>query len=180
MAILKQALTVLFGLIALVFVSGFLLPSTVHVERTIVINAAPADLFPLVSDLSEWQAWSPWTQKDPEMEMVLSGSGVGQTMRWRSENPQVGQGMQEITTSESPTYLKTHLDFDGQGNADAAFTLTPENKGTLVTWSLDMDMREGVPTLQQPISTYLGFWMDSMVGNDYEVGLANLKGLAEQ
>ena len=40
-------------------------------------------------------------------------------------------------------------------------------------------MREGVPVYMQPISTYMGFFMDAMVGKDYEKGLANLKRAAE-
>jgi hypothetical protein len=40
-------------------------------------------------------------------------------------------------------------------------------------------MRAGVPTLLQPISTYFGFLMDGMIGQDYEAGLANLKALVE-
>lgn len=63
----------------------------------------------------------------------------------------------------------------GQGIADAAFDLTPADAGTHVVWSLDSDMREGVPLLMQPISTYFGFLMDGM----NETGLQNLKALAE-
>lgn len=48
-----------------------------------------------------------------------------------------------------------------------------------MVWSLDSDMREGVPLLMQPISTYFGFLMDGMIGPDYETGLQNLKALAE-
>lgn len=33
--------------------------------------------------------------------------------------------------------------------------------------------------LKQPINAYFGFLMDSMLGSDYEIGLQNLKNLAE-
>jgi hypothetical protein len=180
MALLKKVLGIVVALVALVFVSGFALPSVVHVERRIVIHATPDAIFPLVSDLSQWERWSPWAKLDPKMDMSITGSALEQTMRWQSEDPRVGSGSQTITAIEAPSYVKTHLDFGSQGVSDAAFRLTPQDDETLVTWSLDADMREGVPTLQQPISTYFGFLMDRMVGQDYEAGLANLKAVVEQ
>ncbi len=161
------------------FMAGFVLPSQVHVERSLVISASPTEIYPLISDLNQWDAWSPWADKDPNAEMTISGSGIGQTMEWHSEDPQVGNGTQEVIGLESPNYISTHLDFGDQGMADATLKLTPQDDGTLVSWSLDTDMRAGVPTLQQPISTYFGFLMDNMIGKDYEQGLNNLKTLAE-
>jgi hypothetical protein len=40
-------------------------------------------------------------------------------------------------------------------------------------------MREGVPLLQKPVATYFGFFLENMVGPDYEKGLANLEAVAE-
>ena len=111
--------------------------------------------------------------------MTITGSGIGQKMAWASENPQVGNGTQEIVEIESPRHLKTQLEFDGQGVANATFDLTPENGATRVIWSLDTDMRKGISVWMQPINTYLGFLMDSMVGKDYEQGLKNLKDVVE-
>lgn len=165
--------------VVLLFVAGFVLPSQVHVERSLLISAPPTKIFPLVSDLNKWDAWSPWAEMDPNATMTISGTGVGQTMQWHSEDPQVGDGTQKVIGLESPNYVTTHLDFGDQGMADAMLKLTPQDEGTLVSWSLDSDMRAGVPTLMQPISTYFGFMMDGMIGKDYEQGLNNLKALAE-
>ncbi|MEO1507365.1 MAG: SRPBCC family protein [Cyanobacteria bacterium J06633_23] len=165
--------------VLLAFVAGFVLPSQIHVERSLLISAPPTEIFPMVSDFNQWEAWSPWAKMDPNAEMAISGTGVGQTMEWHSEDPDVGNGTQEIMGMESPSYVSTHLDFGDQGMADAMLTLTPQGEGTLVSWTLDSDMRAGVPTVMQPISTYFGFLMDSMIGKDYEKGLSNLKALAE-
>ena len=179
MSLLKKIVGALLSLIIVLFGAGFLLPSNVHVERELIINASPADVFALVSDFKAWDAWSPWAKIDPAAEMTITGSGMGQTMTWASKDPQVGNGTQEIVEIESPRYLKTQLEFDGQGVANAAFNLTPENGATRINWSLDTDMREGTPVWMQPINTYLGFFMDSMVGKDYEQGLKNLKDIME-
>ncbi|WP_299492568.1 SRPBCC family protein [Acaryochloris sp. IP29b_bin.137] len=180
MVTFRNAIGGLVGLLLLVILGGFILPSQVHVERNILINAPPTNIFPVVSDLSAWSSWSPWAQRDPNMALTIAGDGLGQTMQWQSEDPMVGAGTQEVTALTEPSYVQTHLDFGQQGMADAAFQLTPQGNGTLVVWSLDTDMRAGVPRLMQPISTYLGFVLDSSVGQDYEAGLANLKALIEQ
>jgi hypothetical protein len=35
-------------------------PDTFRVERSIQIDAAPADIAPLIVDFHRWTAWSPW------------------------------------------------------------------------------------------------------------------------
>ncbi|MBE9140363.1 SRPBCC family protein [Nodosilinea sp. LEGE 07088] len=179
MNLLKKFVGFLVVLIALVVAGGYLLPSTVHVERDILVDAPPEQVYALISDFHAWDDWSPWAKLDPNAEMTISGSGVDQTMTWASENPQVGKGTQTIVTMDAPKSLQTHLELGDMGKADAHFTLQPEADQTRVVWSLDTDMREGVPTLKQPINTYFGFLMDSMLGSDYETGLQNLKDLAE-
>jgi hypothetical protein len=174
MSLLTKIAGAIVGILIVVVGVGFILPSQIHVERDIVIDATPAELFPLVSDFNAWDAWSPWALRDPNATMEVPGSGLGQTMTWSSENPEVGQGSQTITEITAPHYVKTHLDFGEQGLADAAFNLVPEDGQTRVIWSLDTNMREGVPRLKQPISTYFGFFMDSMIGN--EISDHRLKG----
>lgn len=179
MKLLTKIAGVLAVLIALVVAGGYLLPSNVHVERDILVDAPPEQVYALISDFNAWDAWSPWAKLDPDAEMTVSGSGLDQTMSWDSENPQVGHGTQSIVAMDEPNSFKTHLEMGDMGQADAAFTLQPEGDQTRVVWSLDTDMREGVPALKQPINTYFGFMMDSMLGSDYEVGLQNLKNQVE-
>lgn len=170
----------LVGVVALLFGLGLVLPAHAHVERAIVIDAAPEQVFAQVSDLTAWKAWSPWASMDPAAQMTVEGSGLGQRMVWSSENPQVGEGSQQVTEIDAPNHVQTHLEFGGQGIAEATFDLALAGNGqTQVVWSLDAEMRDGVPFVMKPVSTYLGFLMDGMVGGDYETGLQNLKALLE-
>ena len=181
MANFKRLIGFSLAAIAFVFGLGLVLPAHAHVKRSIAINAPAEQIFAQVSDLSAWSAWSPWASLDPNAQLTVEGQGLGQRMIWSSDNPQVGQGSQVITALDSPRHMQTHLEFDGQGLADASFDLTPTADGqTQVTWSLDTDMREGVPFVMKPVSTYMGFLMDAMVGGDYETGLQNLKNVVEQ
>ena len=175
MAFLKGLLVV--GAIALL--AGFFLPSRVRVERQTLIEAPPEAVFAQVSDFHAWNAWSPWANIDPDATVTIEGTGVGQTMTWASDNPKVGNGRQEIVTLDSPRQLVTHLDFGDMGTSDASFILEPADGKTSVTWRFDSDMREGVPLLKQPMQTFFGFFIDSMLGETYEEGLANLKAVVE-
>ncbi|MEM9567040.1 MAG: SRPBCC family protein [Cyanobacteria bacterium P01_E01_bin.34] len=159
---------------------GFALPDHVHVEREITISATPDRVFALVGDLQQWDAWSPWAKIDPDAHMHISGSGLGQTMVWSSQNPEVGSGSQMITELEESRYLHTHLEFDGQGQADATISLESTDDGTRVTWALDSDMRQDAPVWMAPASPYLGLMVKASVGRSYETGLQNLKTAIEQ
>ncbi len=161
-------------------VLGFVLPDHQTVERRTTIDAAPETVFTLIGDFNNWDNWSPWAGKDPNMETTITGAGLGQTMAWVSEDPNVGVGSQEIIEFSPSSRLVTALDFGEMGGGEAAFVLTSgESGGTEVTWTLDTNMREGVPFLMKPMATYMGFFMDKWVGQDYETGLANLKAAAE-
>ncbi|MEO1133416.1 MAG: SRPBCC family protein [Cyanobacteria bacterium J06639_1] len=179
MALLRKVVVSILVVVGLAVGAGFVLPSTIHVERSIAIAAPPEQVFAEIADFNAWNTWSPWAAIDPNTQMSISGTGTNQKMVWSSEDPRVGAGTQEVVASTSPTYFKTHLEFNGQGMGDATFQLVENDDSTQVTWSFDSDMREGIPVAMKPVNTYLGFFMDSMLGPDYEAGLQNLKATLE-
>ncbi len=174
---LKKILLGLVGLVVLLVALGFVLPDRVRMERSIVINAPPEEVFALVADLNQSGKWSPWTEYDPSMESVVTGAGVGQKQSWTSKK--MGDGSQTITALDAPSKVDFALDFGDHGVATAAMTLEPVAEGTKVVWSFDSNMRKGVPIYMAPMSTYMGFFMEGMLGKDYDKGLANLKRVAE-
>jgi uncharacterized protein YndB with AHSA1/START domain len=177
---LNKILGGIIGFIALVFALGFVLPDRAHLEREIIIEAPAEEVYALVSDFSAWEEWSPWAKMDPQAEYELTGAGVGQTMVWHSDHPNVGDGKQEIIALAEPGHVVTRLNFGPMGVADAAFTLTPiTGDRTKVVWSFDSNMREGTPTHLKPVLTYMGYVMGPMLGPVYDEGLQNLKQAAE-
>ena len=82
----------------------------------------------------------------------------------------------EITASSAPSKIMIQLDFEKpfEGHNIAEFTMAPNGNATEVTWAM------------YGPNTFLGkvmgivFDMDSMVGKDFETGLANLKSLTEK
>lgn len=165
--------------LAAVLAFGFLWPDKVSLSRKVEIAAPPEKVFAHIADFNKWDAWSPWASLDPDAEMKIEGEGLGQRMAWTSQKREVGEGAQEIVELDPPSRLVTALEFPDMGRARATFDVTPAGEGTSVEWRLDTNMREGVPLMRQPMATMFGFFMDKMVGPQYEKGLASLKSVVE-
>jgi hypothetical protein len=175
MRILKTlVLGILAIFIALVAVA-YILPREVTVERSVVIAAPPADIFPHVNSLKANEAWSPWMDRDPGMVTVYEGpeSGVGNKLTWTSNNPNVGNGSNIITASDPDRRVDTALDFGSMGTANAWIVLDPMGDETQVSWGFTTDMG------MNPMARWMGLMMDEWVGADYEDGLNRLKALVE-
>ncbi len=168
------------GLVVIVAVAlgiGLLLPRHVHVERAVEIDAPPSAVFGYLDNYERFNEWSPWARLDPNTQYTFSGpqEGVGAAMAWVSDNPNVGAGSQEITEVVPDRLVRTALDFGENGTATAFFRLDALDGGTRtqVTWGFDTDLG------YNPITRYVGLMFDSMIGADYEQGLAGLKTLVE-
>ncbi len=174
---LKKIVLILGVLILALVVAAATRPDDFRMERNIVINAPAEKVFPMLNDLGQWGAWSPWEKKDAAMKRKLSSpsAGVGANYDWQG-NSEVGTGRMLITESTAPNKLVIQLDFIEPFAArnTSAFNLKPQGSGTQVTWSLE-GKNNFVSKLMQVFVS-----MDSMVGPDYEAGLKNLKALAEK
>ena len=175
MKFIKILLGIFVVLVATFILGGLLLPSGQYVERSTIVMADQAKVFGLVSDYRQFNRWSPWATYDPDTEYEFSGpaTGVGSTMSWRSEQQNVGIGMQEIVEFQPDTMVKSKLTFEGFDTPSyATFTLEPAEGGTHVTWAFDANM-------DTMLGRYMGLMMDKWVGADYELGLARRKEVAE-
>ncbi len=149
-------------------------PDTFRVERSIQIDAAPADIAPLIVDFHRWTAWSPWEKLDSVMQRAYGGAerGVGAVYEWTGKKS--GAGRMEVTDVR-PDRVAIQLDFIKPMRASnrALFELTPTGAGTRVTWAM-----EGKETLLTKLM-HAVLNMDKLVGKDFEKGLADLKRHAE-
>lgn len=166
----------LIAAVAIIVVGGsFLLPAQAVVNRSIEIAAPPEKVFAIVGDLRRFKEFSPWAERDPDIVYSFEGteSGLGQVMRWSSENPDVGSGTQRIIEYDPPNYSELALDFGMMGRAIASWDLVPSETGTRATWGFRSDLK-GIP------AKWFGLMFDRWIGPDYEKGLAKLKTVAEQ
>jgi uncharacterized protein YndB with AHSA1/START domain len=163
--------------IAVVAILAAMKPDTFRVERAIAINAPPGKIFPLISDFHQWRKWSPWEERDPALKRTYTGadSGKGAVYAWEGDK-NVGSGRMEIVEASSPSKITIKLDFlkPFEAHNTAEFTMTPQGGATNVTWVMHGPATFVTKVMQVFMS------MDSLIGKDFETGLANLKKAAEQ
>jgi hypothetical protein len=171
--LLKKTLIMLAAMIGLAIGIGFALPSTFHVERTLVVNAAPSKVFAWLNDLTKWPTWDPWTRADPDIKHRYEGApGVGHTQTWRG--PRSGTGRLEIVTSRHPTEVRVELKTDKIGAVRLlTFTLQDLGSKTKLTWVINGENN------MRPIGNWFGLGMNRYLGPMYEQGLSNIKALTE-
>jgi hypothetical protein len=175
----KLALT-LFLLIVAVVVAILAIagtrPPTYHVERSATMSAPPAVVHLILNDLHKFPQWSPWQKLDPNMKITIAGSGIGpgSSYSWVG-NDKVGEGRMTITSVSPPNEVAMKLEFikPFQSTCDVHFRVQPEGAGSKVTWAMDGN--------NNMMSKVMGLFvsMDSMMGKDFDNGLANLKQVSE-
>lgn len=152
-------------------------PDSFSVQRVTAIKAPPEKIMPLISDFHNWTSWSPWEALDPNMQRTFSGApnGKGAVYSWKG-NKDVGQGRMEITDLSPPNKVIIKLDFIDpmESNNVTEFTLNPQGDSTNVSWTMTGPM----PFMMQLMSVFSS--IDTMIGRDFEKGLAKMKAAAEK
>jgi len=173
---IKKIAVVVVVLLAALLIYAATQPDTFRIQRATSIKAPPEKIFAVLNDFMRWEAWSPWEKKDPAMKRTFSAvtSGKGAVYAWEG-NSDVGQGRMEIAESVAPSKVAIKLDFvkPFETHNMVEFTLEPKGDSTNVTWAMQGPM----PYISKLITVFVN--MDSMVGKDFEAGLANLKAVAE-
>lgn len=174
---LKIIAVVIIVVIAGVLILAATKPDTFRVQRAASVKAPPEKVFALINDFNRWGAWSPWEKKDPAMKRTFGATtgGKGATYAWDGDK-NVGQGRMEIAESVAPSKVTIKLDFvrPFEAHNTVDFTLERQGDATNVTWAMQGD----TPYFAKIIHLFID--MDSMVGKDFETGLANLKVAVEQ
>lgn len=172
----KIALAVL-AIVAIILGMAAMKPDTFSVKRVVSIKAPPEKIAPLLTDFHQWASWSPWEHLDPAMKRTFSGapSGKGAIYEWEG-NKDVGKGRMEVLDASTPAKTVIKLDFlqPFESHNTTEFTLVPQGDTTQVTW----DMTGPMPFISKIMSVFAS--MDSMIGKDFEKGLANMKAAAEK
>lgn len=169
---LAAALIVAAGFVTI----GLFLPDRLQVQHQIQIKAPPARVFEQLAGLTDFDQWSPWGQMDPAMHYQRSGpeQGVGARIQWRSSNPSIGSGSQQIEALEAPRWLRMQMSFEGRkSQIQTLYTLTPEAEATRLTWEDQVDFKGDF------IGRYFGLVLRGALGNLQERGLAQLKNVLE-
>jgi len=140
-----------------------------HVSRSIEINAPPQNVHAIVRDFRQWPSWSPWLVCEPDCTLEFAEDG--KSYRWDGEV--IGSGEIRVTEDDAPRHIDYRIAFHKpwKSVATAGFSFVETNGGAEARWTMDGSL------------PFFLFWMKSMmtsvIGMDYERGLAMLKDYAE-
>lgn len=151
-------------------------PDTFSIERSIRIAAPPERVYPLIADFRQWRHWSPWERLDPDMQRMHEGpsSGAGARYSWKG-NEQVGSGQMTITAAATPRLVDIDLQFiePMASSSKTRFDIAAADGGSNVRWTMTGDS----PYFLKLMSVFVD--LDTMLGKDFDTGLAQLRQLAE-
>lgn len=164
------------ALIAVVLIAlgvGLVLPRSWEIERSVVIDAAPERIAPLVFDLHRWQDWSVWTKAlDPLVRNTFEGPADGVGAKWLWLGPTMGRGRIEIVAADPKRGIELVQALESERvNSHGTIAFSVEGNSTRVTW---IDRGE-LPLLG-------GFFKSSFetrLGENLEKSLAKLKTLVD-
>lgn len=179
MKIVKKIFYFLIGVIAILLIVALFVKKDYAVEKEIVINKPLPEVFAYIKLLKNQDNYSKWNKMDPNMKKTYTGTDgtVGFIAAWESDNEQVGQGEQEIINIVEGKRIDTKLRFKVPFEAqDDAYMITEEaGPGqTKVKWGF----KGSFPYPMNLMNLFMD--MDKAVGNDFQVGLDNLKQLMEK
>ena len=169
---------ILYGLVVLI---GILLvviamrPDAFRYERTVKINAPASVVYAHIIDFRKWEPWSPWEKMDPKVQRVYGGAptGVGSTYHWKGDR-NVGEGEMQITEA-TPELIRIRLEFISPMPAVNTTDFILKQEGATTTLTQAMYGK----------NTFMGkafglvMNMDTMIGTQFEKGLADIKVLSE-
>ncbi len=140
-----------------------------YIKKSILIDAAPEKIYPIINDLSNWEQWSPWVIAEPTA--MINVAKDGKYHDW--EGDIIGSGNLKIEAEVPNVSVDMKLEFikPWKSKAKTTIALKEVEKGTLVSWT----MHSSIP--------FLLFWMKNQmeifIGMDYTRGLNMLKDLVE-
>lgn len=169
---------------ALYGVGHFLLPNALSVTRTVSIERPRAAVYAMANDLRLVKNWWPYYNRlDPDEDYTFSGSdtGAGQTMRWRSDLRELGDGRIDIVSSEPYEEIATLVSLE-RAHFDTVMQITP-TQGTramqfsAVALTVSAECDEGAVNVP---CRYMNLILRRMIERELDAGLLKLKEQVEQ
>ena len=146
-------------------------PDHFRIERNALVAAPPATVFALINDLHRFDTWNPFrSEPAPGVTRTFDGPHEGPGASFAYAGGEAGDGRMTIVESQPDARVVLKLEFfkPFEATNQATFTLTPERGGTRVSWAM-----EGENTLMGKAMSLI-VNMDTMLGKEFERGLANL------
>ena len=171
--ILKGGLIAVISIIFAYVAIGMVVNPVWKVSRAVVISAPAEAIFPLIANLSRWEEWSTWNQRElPDLQMRYEGptSGQGASSRWMFKG---ATGFTTITLAAGNEIAYHVSAMPNSFYAEGTIKLLTVADGTRVEWSYGGDMGTN-PLFKAWMLGYIHF-----VKSGFEVSLQRLKTICE-
>ncbi len=169
---MKKALIGIVVAIVLFLGGSFAFPSTLSMERSMVMKCSAADVYANVADLRNWEKWLPWKEKDPAMKITFGASTTGPGASYTWKGPESGEGSIKITAvkpNKSVKYDNHFIDFDSRAKGYVDIKVLEPGQ-VEVRWGFN-----GEPT-SNPIMRYMNRMMiKPALAEDFDRGLELMK-----
>jgi DNA gyrase inhibitor GyrI len=146
-------------------------PATFEIRRSLTMSVDRSTVFAKVRDLRGWRDWSPWLLHEPDARLAYSPHPDQKGGFYTWDGPAIGAGRLTHLRLDEPTRIDQRLEFKRPFKAVSETWwefAEPADGGTAVTWC----MRGRLPFLLR----FLTGMVSRMTGNDFELGLALLRG----
>ena len=172
MKVIKGVVYFVLIMLAAVLLAAVFAPSQKTVTRRIEINASQKIIFNQIANFRNWKNWDAWFAKDTLQKRTYYGTlnDKKQGYAWSSENKNVGEGRMEMKAIMDMDQLAYTFYVDNRPN-EGFFSLIEKGNKTEVVWQMYSNL--GYPF------RILNYFIDPMIGPDFEEGLKNLKILTE-
>lgn len=170
-----RILKVLGVIVALYLIVALFAPSSYKVERSKTMTASAEIIYQQIAVFENWDAWSPWTEKDPSIVNTREGEQgvVGSKTSWVGDPDLSGTG--SMTMTELAEFAKITYDLhfaDMDMTSKGGFDIKAGEEGTEVTWYDGGD----IPFMFRPMMLFMD--IEGKIGPDFERGLIKLDSVA--
>lgn len=173
MKVFKGFLIALVGIFFIILIVTVFLPGNYYVERKIEIRAPASIIYYLLDDFRNWKYWDTWWKLDTNQIRIYAGPhfGLNSKFTWFSKDKNVGEGEIQIVDEKPFDFLKLQVRFGKEMVSFNQFRLMQMGDKILLSWSMEGELKF--------LAKWFRFFLDQAIGNDFEIGLKNLKNLAE-
>lgn len=171
----KKGILLLLSIILVLVVVGVILPSSYHVERSVIIKQSNKSIFPYLNRMQKWPSWTSLNvNKDYSLELNYFGpmQGIGSGMTYQGDK--LGKGTITIVDNELDDHVSFTLLINNRFNTDGKIQLEHTSDSTArVTLTLDGDVGFHLP------NRFIILLMDNIAGSLFQESLDRLKMVVE-
>jgi hypothetical protein len=169
MKFLKIIGLIVLVIIILILCIGAFLPPSKHIQVSRIVPADPVSCFTQVANLRNWEAWAPWKEMDPDIELEYFQSSANTDTAFSWNGPLSGRGAVSVSERIPFSGLSLQVILAGRYKALAGFNFKPVEGGTLITCQVILD------DLSYPVGRWMGLVTPSMLTPSLHKSLENIE-----